>query len=123
MVIFQQLLVILAEAAVRRCFSKLVFFKISQYSHENTRVGVSEYPQFFKKRLQHRCFSVNIANFLRTAFYRTSLVAASVPVTYSMLPTQVLNKVHGQVFTAVSRRCVQTETTHIKIATLCITFI
>ena len=31
-----------------------------------------------RKRLQHRCFSVNIAKFLRTAFYRTSLVAASV---------------------------------------------
>ena len=28
-------------------------------------------------RLQHRCFSVNIAKFLRTVFYRTRLVAFS----------------------------------------------
>ena len=31
-----------------------------------------------KKRLQHRCFPVNIAILLRTAFYKTPLVAASV---------------------------------------------
>ena len=31
-----------------------------------------------KKRLQHRCFPVNITKFLRTAFYRTSLLVASV---------------------------------------------
>ena len=37
--------------------------KISQYSQENTCVGV-----FIKKRLQHRCFPVNIAKFLRTPF-------------------------------------------------------
>ena len=29
----------------------------------------------FIKRLQHRCFPVNIAKFLRTAFYRTPLLA------------------------------------------------
>ena len=29
------------EAVVRRCFSKQVFLKISQYSQENTCVGVS----------------------------------------------------------------------------------
>ena len=34
---------------------------------------------FIKKRLQHRCFLVNIPRFLRTAFfYRARLVAASV---------------------------------------------
>ena len=33
---------------------------------------------FVKKRLQHSCFPVNIAKFLRiNFFYRTSLVAAS----------------------------------------------
>ena len=26
-------------------------------------------PDFIKKRLQHRCFPVNIAKFLRTAFF------------------------------------------------------
>ena len=32
-----------------------------------------------KKRLQHRCFPVNIAKFLRTAFYRTLPVATVEP--------------------------------------------
>ena len=32
---------------------------------------------FIKKRLQHRRFPVNIAKFLRIAFYRTPPVAAS----------------------------------------------
>ena len=32
---------------------------------------------FIKKRLWHRCFPVNFAKFLRTAFYRTPLLAAS----------------------------------------------
>ena len=31
----------MTEAVVRRCFSKLVLFKISQISQENTCVGVS----------------------------------------------------------------------------------
>ena len=33
---------------------------------------------FYKKRLQHKCFPVNIAKFLRIVFYRTPPVAASV---------------------------------------------
>ena len=52
------------EAVVRSCSVKFqMFLKISQDSH--------------KKRLQHRCFPVNIVKFLRTVFYRTPLVAAS----------------------------------------------
>ena len=34
---------------------------------------------FVKKRLQRRCFPVNIRKFLWKAFYRTPLVAASEP--------------------------------------------
>ena len=33
---------------------------------------------FIKKRLQHRCFAMNIAKSLRTAFYRTALLVVSV---------------------------------------------
>ena len=40
--------------AVRRCFS--------QCPQENTNVGV------IQKRLQHRCFPMNIAKYLRIAF-------------------------------------------------------
>ena len=44
---------------------------------------------FIEKRSQSRCFLVNIAKFLRTAFYRTPLVAASenVPIISSICPT------------------------------------
>ena len=48
---------------VRRCFSKWVFLKLSQYSQENTCVGVF---LNIKKTFQHRCFPVNIVKFLRT---------------------------------------------------------
>ena len=40
---------------------------------------------FINKKLQHRCFAVNIAKFLRTIFYRTPLVIASVHSTITML--------------------------------------
>ena len=57
------------EAAVRRCFLKLVFLKLLQYSRENA---------FIKKTIQHRYFPVNIAKFLITAFCnRAPPVAAS----------------------------------------------
>ena len=39
---------------------------------------------FIKKRLQHRCFPVSIAIFLKTAFfYRTPQVAASLMETFT----------------------------------------
>ena len=43
-----------------------------------------------KKRLQHRCFSVNIAKILRTArlFDRAPLMATSVSLLFSMLTNQ-----------------------------------
>ena len=39
--------------------------KISQYSQENTCVGISFFVGVSKKRLQDRCFPVNIVKFLR----------------------------------------------------------
>ena len=52
-----------------------MFSNILQYSQENTCVGVPfkescrfEARKSIKRRLQHRCFPVNIAKFLRTAF-------------------------------------------------------
>ena len=63
------------KAAVRRCFSKQVFLKISQYSQENICVRVFfntvadlKTCNIIEKRLQHRYFPVNIAKFLRIAF-------------------------------------------------------
>ena len=48
-------------------YNKKLFLKISQYSQENTRVSCN----FIIKRLQHRCFPVNIAKFLGTSIMKT----------------------------------------------------
>ena len=63
------------EAAVRRYFVKLVFLKISQYSLESNctgdflnKVEGFQFAIFLKKRLRHRCFSVNFSKLLRTFF-------------------------------------------------------
>ena len=68
------------ETVVRRCSVKKVFLKISQKSQENTCVGVSfnkisglNAYNFITKRLQHRCFPVNIAKFLRTTIFKEHL--------------------------------------------------
>ena len=53
---------------------KKVFLEISQNSLENTCARVSfliklqAFATLLKKRLLHRCFSVNFAKFLRTPF-------------------------------------------------------
>ena len=55
----------LPDAPVCRCSSEKRFLKISQYSQQNTFVGVSFW---YRSALKHRCFPSNIAKFLRTAF-------------------------------------------------------
>ena len=69
----------LSEAVVRTCSVKKMFLKISQTSQENTCVGVSflksyrpEGYNFIKQRLQHRCFPVNFAKFLKNLFCRAT---------------------------------------------------
>ena len=65
-------------------FFKTGVFKNSQYyrkisvleSFFNKVASLKAY-NFIKKRLRHRCFPVNIANFLGTAFCRTPLMADS----------------------------------------------
>ena len=58
-----------SEAVVHRCFLQLL-----QYSQENTCVGVTltkfpaSKPANLLKRVQHSCFPMNIAKFLRTFF-------------------------------------------------------
>ena len=63
------------EAAVRICFSKQVFLKVSQQENSSV-VGLKVY-NFINKR-QHRCFPVDIAKFLRTSFFTTPPVATFV---------------------------------------------
>ena len=64
---------VLSEAAARRSCSKMVFLKISQYSQENTCVGVSFNKVAGRKKLQHRCFLVNVVKFLRTPYFNEHL--------------------------------------------------
>ena len=59
------------------CYLKKLFLKISQYSHENICVGSLfnkitglQGCNFIKKRLQQRCFPVNIAKFFRIAIVK-----------------------------------------------------
>ena len=59
------------EAVIHRCSSKQVFIKILQISQENTYVVVPQVCNFIKKRLQHRCFPVKFAKFLRTSLTTT----------------------------------------------------
>ena len=74
------LLLLLSEAVIRRCSSKQLVLKLLLYSQENTPVLESLFNKvaslkacnFIKKRLQHRCFPVNIARFLRTALQNIS---------------------------------------------------
>ena len=62
------------------CSKKTLVLKMSQYSQEITCVGVSflkkfghQACSFIRKKLQHKCFPVNVAKFLRTPFYRASV--------------------------------------------------
>ena len=52
------------------CFIKKLSLEISQYSQEITRAGVSFNK--VKKTLQHRCFPIKIAKFLRPFLQNTS---------------------------------------------------
>ena len=64
----------------RKWSVKTLFLIVSQYSQENTCVGVFFFNKneglqacnFIKKRLQHRCFLGNVAKFLRTPILKNT---------------------------------------------------
>ena len=64
-------LLINLEAIARRCFQKMMFLKILQNSQKNNSTGISFLQiaglvhNFIKKGLQHSCFAMNFAKFLR----------------------------------------------------------
>ena len=63
------------EAVVQRSSMKKVFLEISQNSQENTCARASfliKLPAVLKKSLQHKCFPINFANFLRTLFLQNT---------------------------------------------------
>ena len=68
-----------------KCFSISIivtgFMNISRSSRSQVFFKIGALKNFaifwIKKRLQHRCFPVNIGQFLRQRFYRTSPVADS----------------------------------------------
>ena len=59
------------EAAIRRYLAKYVFLKF-RYIHSKTSVLESLFNKVAELCYQHRCFPVNIANFLRTAFLQNT---------------------------------------------------
>ena len=56
----------IAEAVIGRCFSKRVFLKILQISHENTCIGVSFNKFAGLKETPTQVISVKFAKILRT---------------------------------------------------------
>ena len=54
-----------SEAAIGGVLQQKVFLKISQISHENS-------SNFIKKSLQHRCFPVKFAKFLKTSILKNT---------------------------------------------------
>ena len=91
MIIFISFINTFPEAAVRRCSTKQVLLKISQYREKKS---VLESPfnlpcNFIKKRPQQRCFSANIAKYLRAAFIvehhwwlRLNIIRANINTSY-----------------------------------------
>ena len=65
------------KAAVRRCSSEKVFLKISQYSQENTCVGVSFLIKLLKRDSNTGVFLRILRTFKEQLFYRTLPLAAS----------------------------------------------
>ena len=70
--LISQCMLLNPEAAIGGVLKKKLFLKLSQYSQENSCVGIFfnkvsglQAFNFIKKRLQHWCISVNIAKFLR----------------------------------------------------------
>ena len=66
---------LLSRSILKEVFCKKGVFRNSQNSQENTCVRIflkiklqTEACNFIKKKLLHRCFSVNFAKFLRTPF-------------------------------------------------------
>ena len=59
--------------------SQVLFFRLEKQTSKNVADTTFKACNTLRKRLHHTCFTVNIAKFLRTAFFsRTPLVAPSV---------------------------------------------
>ena len=72
-----QLSIIKWKGIMNRSSIKMPFLKISKYSHNSNCVGVCFYikvqafsTETLLKRLQHRCFPMNIAKFLRATILK-----------------------------------------------------
>ena len=90
-----------SKAAFRSCFAKQVFLKTSQYSEESTCDGVSfnkvtdlKACSFIKKKLQHRCFPVNIVKFLKTAFLH--VIQVIFELRFFLLRSTCIQKILGK---------------------------
>ena len=83
---------ICTELVAQASSLKMVFFKISQNSHQNICIGVSFFV--LKKRLGHRYFSVNFSKFSKTPFLQIPPVVASESILIKFL---VIHDVYAEI--------------------------
>ena len=93
----------MVEAVVQRCSVKKTFLEISQNSQENTCARVSFLiATLLKKRLWHRCFTVNFAKFLRASFLKEHLWWLLLKWGKSKLRAKVQHKIKPTIFTLIA---------------------
>ena len=76
---FQSVLMSRSKAVDQRCSVKKVFLEFSQNSQEKhlCQSLFNKVAGLLKRRIEHRCFPVNFAKFLRTPFFIEHLWTAS----------------------------------------------
>ena len=76
---FQSVLMSCSKAVDQRCSVKKVFLEFSQNSQEKhlCQSLFNKVAGLLKTRIEHRCFPVNFAKFLRTPFFIEHLWRAS----------------------------------------------
>ena len=79
-----------SRSSHQKCSIIKMFLKYSQYSQENTCVGVFfnkvaglRLANVLKKRLQHRCFPVNVAELFKNTYFEEHLRTAASGITNS----------------------------------------
>ena len=88
-------LIAVPKSSHRRCSKEKLFLKILQYSQENTRIKKIIIIKLealrpvtkLKRKLQHRCFSVNFMKFLKAPILKNSerLLLCTSPVSSTII--------------------------------------
>ena len=78
----------------RKCSTRKLFLKISQYSQENTfliKMQAFRPSALLKKKLEHRCFFANIEKLLRTPILKNICERLLLRVSLELFPTWTNN--------------------------------